>query len=200
MMRVAVSILNFEDAKSTIACLHSILGTGQLASPACIVEVFVCDNASGADESKQLQQAFVDIGNVHLHINAENLGFSAGHNQNLRMIFEQSSPDYIWLLNNDCLVREGALTALLKCAQHHPGVGVWGTTLLESDGQTIQCAGGCFYNAWLSSYRQYGQGKDLSLLEQLATADYDYIAGASLFFPCCDFNRGPEARERLATT
>jgi hypothetical protein len=69
-------------------------------------------------------------------------------------------------------------------------VGVWGATLLETDGQTTQCAGGCFYNSWTSSYRQYGRGMALAQIGQLKPVDYDYIAGASLFFPARTLQRG----------
>lgn len=192
MTLVAVSVLNYKGAAATIACVKSLLGAGEVASAACPVQVFVADNGSGGDEQHQLQQAFSGMGNVHLRLNAENLGFSAGHNRNLEIIFKHYSPDYVWILNNDCLVDEGALVALLKNARRHPKVGIWGATLLEQDGETIQCAGGCFYNAWVSSYQQYGQGKHRSELGQIEAVTYDYIAGASMFFPVATLRKGLE--------
>jgi len=87
-------------------------------------------------------------------------------------------------------VFEETLVSLIRCAEKHPDVGIWGATLLESCGETIQCAGGCFYNSWISSYRQYGKGKSLSQIGDLQAADYDYIAGASLFFPALVLREG----------
>lgn len=72
----------------------------------------------------------------------------------------------------------------------HPDVGIWGATLLEPDGQTIQCGGGCFYNSWISSYRQYGKGKTLAQIDKLEPVEFDYIAGASLFFPVATLQGG----------
>lgn len=190
MTRVAVSILNYQSAQSTIACVQSLLIAEKATNGTCQLEVFVADNASGNEEQQQLRQFLEGLPNAHFQANNENLGFSAGHNRNLRTIFARSSPDYIWLLNNDCLVADQTLRALIECAQQHPEVGIWGATLLESNGETIQCAGGCFYNSWISSYRQYGRGKALGQLDQLKPAEYDYIAGASMFFPVTTLQNG----------
>ena len=199
MTRVTVSILNFKRTKATISCVHSLLETSLAVSPACQVVIYVADNGSGDEEQRQLQQAFAEIANVHLQLNEENLGFSAGHNRNLAIIFKHYKPDYVWLLNNDCLVDENSLIALLKSAQLHPEVGIWGATLLEQDGETIQCAGGCFYNVWVSSYRQFGQGKRRSQIGQLEAVDYDYIAGASMFFPVATLRDGLKPAPSLRT-
>lgn len=190
IQRVAVSILNHQSANSTIACVQSLLTAGLAVGDRLELEIFVADNASGTAEQQELQRSLEGLSNVHFRINNENLGFSAGHNCNLRTVFAHFSPDYIWILNNDCMVEEFALVELLKCAQQNPDVGIWGATLLEADGDTIQCAGGCFYNSWLSSYRQYGRGRLLSRREQLKPVDYDYISGASLFFPSTTLQNG----------
>jgi len=60
----------------------------------------------------------------------------------------------------------------------------------QRDSLIIQCAGGCFYNSWISSYRQFGRGKSLAQLDQLEPAEYDYIVGASLFFPVATLHSG----------
>jgi len=193
MMQVVVSILSFNSMQSTIACVQSLLSGAHVASDQYSLEIIVADNDPSQDSKSKQYQTLVELPNVHLKINSENLGFAAGHNHNLRTIFKQFNPDYVWLLNNDCLVDEVALSALLKCAMKRPDVGVWGATLLESDGQTIQCAGGCFYNSWISSYRQYGRGRQLLQRDQLPAVDFDYIAGASMFFPIAALQNGLQA-------
>ena len=183
MTRVAVSILNHNGAQDTIACIQSLLLAGETVGGTCQLEIFIADNASDSEDQHQLRRFLEGVPNTHFQENAENLGFSAGHNRNLHTIFTQPNPDYIWLLNNDCVVADQTLPALIECAKKKPDVGIWGATLLEPNDMTIQCAGGCFYNPWISSYRQYGRGKKLAQLDQLKTTEYDYIAGASLFFP-----------------
>ena len=162
MSRVAVSILSHNSAQSTIACVQSLLAAEEAGGNRYQLDIFISDNASDAEDQQKLQLSLYESAKLHLQLNSENLGFSAGHNRNLKAIFTESSPDYVWLLNNDCLVADDALSALVECAQLNPGVGIWGATLLESDGKTIQCAGGCFYSTWVSSYRQYGHGKPLA--------------------------------------
>jgi len=196
--RVAVSVLNFKSAPSTIACVRSLLIAAQTASKTCRLEIFVADNASGSEEQQQLQLFLNEFENTHFQVNTENLGFSAGHNRNLQSIFNQSSPDFVWLLNNDCMVAGQSLAALVDHAKLHPEVGIWGATLIEPDGETIQCAGGCFYNSWVSSYRQYGRGKKRYQLGQLKAVKYDYIAGASMFFPVATLHSGLRPLEKLA--
>lgn len=192
MTQVAISILNFKSVEDTVACVQSILAACPEVAPACSVEIFVADNGSGGDVPRELQQALSSLNNVHLQLNEENLGFSVGHNRNLALIFERGSPDYIWLLNNDCQVEIGTISSLLNSARSHPEVGVWGATLLEPGSEIIQCAGGCFYNTWVSSYRQYGRRLHRSELNKLKVVDYDYIAGASLFFPVATLREGLE--------
>ncbi len=183
MSRVAVSILNHNNAEGTIACVKSLIAAKDVVGETCQLEIFVADNHSQSPDQDQLHEFCKESSGTYFHANDENLGFAVGHNRNLQLIFNQSKPEFVWLLNNDCLVSEGSLHALITGAQQNPDIGIWGATLLEPDGKTIQCAGGCFYNTWISSYRQYGRGKPLSRLDQLETVDFDYIAGASLFFP-----------------
>jgi GT2 family glycosyltransferase len=188
--RVAVSILSHNSAQSTIACVQSLLAAEKAAGNRYQLDIFISDNASNAEDQQQLQQFLQESAKLHLRLNSENLGFSAGHNRNLVTVFANSSPNYVWLLNNDCLVAEQTLRALIECAHQQPEVGIWGATLLESNGETIQCAGGCFYNPWISSYRKYGHNKSLAQLDQLQILEYDYIAGASLFFPVATLLNG----------
>ena len=190
MVRIAVSILNHNSAQSTVACVQSLLNAAQEQSGACLLEIFVADNASAERDRHTLQQSLTELPNVYVQMNSGNMGFAAGHNRNLANIFHRFSPDYVWILNNDCLVYAQTLSSLVESSVRHPEVGIWGATLLEADGETIQCAGGCFYNSWISSYRQYGRGKNLEFIDELEAVEYDYIAGASLFFPVATLQKG----------
>jgi len=190
MHHVAVSILNYNSSRSTIACVQSLLSAQHAAEGGYLLDVFIADNNSATEDQDRLRQALADIPNVHIQINTRNQGFAAGHNGNLRVIFLRAIPDFVWVLNNDCLVYAESLPALLKCSSQHPEVGIWGATVLESDGETLQCAGGCFYNSWISTYRQYGHGQALASIDQLESVEFDYIAGASLFFPAAVLYKG----------
>lgn len=190
MIHVAVSILNYNSSESTKACVQSLLTASRETNRSYNLDIFVADNNSAMDDQRRLQLSMAGFPGVHLQVNSSNRGFAAGHNNNLESIFLHSRPEYIWILNNDCLVFKDTLASLIECAGQKPNVGIWGSTLLEQDGETIQCAGGCFYNSWISSYRQYGQGQSLANIGRLGPVDFDYIAGASLFMPVTTLQNG----------
>jgi len=183
MPALGVSILNFRAADQTARCVRSLLDAQATVAMDSELVVHVADNGSGNGEFEDLQAALSDQPGVFLHRNDENLGFAAGHNRNIEHLLKDEALEFVWLLNNDCLVDRGAIAALLECARNQRAVGIWGATLLESDGKTIQCAGGCSYNAWLSSYRQHGRGKPASSRTGMSRRKFSYIAGASLFIP-----------------
>jgi GT2 family glycosyltransferase len=199
VIHVAVSILNYNSSESTIACVQSLLAASRETGDSYDLDIFVADNDSAIDDQRQLQLSLAELAEVHLQVNSTNRGFAAGHNNNLESIFLHSRPEYIWILNNDCLVFKDTLVSLIECAGQNPNVGIWGATLLEQDGETIQCAGGCFYNSWISSYRQYGRGTSLVQIDQLGVVDFDYIAGASLFFPVTRLQDGFHPLPELST-
>lgn len=190
MIRIGVSVLNHGDSASTVACIESLLRSDG-AGREYRLDIFVGDNGSAGDQHDVLLGALESRDEVTVTLFGENLGFSAGHNRNLASIMNNgSAPDFVWLLNDDCRVAAQTLTELVKCAQKRPEVGIWGATLLEPDGKTIQCAGGCFYRPWISSFREYGRGRPLEESDRLKPARFDYMAGASLFFPVACLQSG----------
>ena len=192
MIQVAVSILNYNSTQSTIACVQSLLEADQSAKNGHQLNIFVADNGSGGDHPEKLSLGMAGKPGIQLTLNPENLGFAAGHNRNIEAIFSRMSPDYIWLLNNDCEIDKKALAALLDSAQANPQVGIWGATLVEEDDKTIQCAGGCVYNSWLSTFRRFGRGKSVFRRDRIREKQLDYMAGASLFFPAAALESGFE--------
>jgi GT2 family glycosyltransferase len=183
MPRLGVSILNYRAADQTVRCVRSLLAAQMATKVDVELNVHVADNASGNAEFESLHAALRGQPGVFLHRHDQNLGFAAGHNRNIERLLRAETPDFVWLLNNDCLVDRGAIAALLDCVRNQESVGIWGATLLEDDGETIQCAGGCYYNAWLSSYQQHGHGEPASSRGDLSRRKFSYIAGASLFIP-----------------
>ena len=183
MATIAVSTLSFNSSAHTIACVQKLMQHGTEQGQMHKLQVFVADNGSERNDQLLLQQSLNDVPNVQHIQHTQNIGFAAGHNHNINLILQHGTPDYIWLLNNDCLVDERTLTELVNSAEEKPEVGIWGATILEPDGKTIQCAGGCFYSDWLTTFRQYGQGRPIEQLEELKEQNFDYLSGASLFFP-----------------
>lgn len=116
--RVVVSILNWNGARETIACVRSLLAC---RPETMTLRVVVVDNGSRADDREALEAGLHDAG-VQLIRLDRNTGFAGGHNVVIREALEDGS-DYIWLLNNDTLVSEGALATLVAFMQRDPGCG-----------------------------------------------------------------------------
>ncbi len=192
-----VVLLNWNGRQDTLDCLDSLFKQKPL--PEGIV---ICDNASTDDSVsiiiKQLQNKynysfikknskFIQTSSSSPHltviVNDSNKGFAAGNNPGILSAL-QKGYDYIWLLNNDTIVHENTFQALKKCAEDHPAYAVWGSTVLEpGSSQTIQCAGGCFYNPLTTVFTPAMKGQSISRIQAAPEPGLAYIYGASMFIP-----------------
>ncbi|MFP4579310.1 MAG: glycosyltransferase family 2 protein [Candidatus Sumerlaeia bacterium] len=86
-------------------------------------EIVVVDNAS-TDGSREMLER--DYSHLHLVFNEENLGGSGGFNTGLRWGLEHGGYDYFWLLDNDVVVHDGALKAMLDLAESDRKIGMVG--------------------------------------------------------------------------
>lgn len=74
-----------------------------------------------------------------------NLGFAGGNNVGLRYCLARDDFDHIWLLNNDTVVSQSALTELISTMHHKPDNGMCGSLLINyHQPGYIQAAGGTF--------------------------------------------------------
>jgi GT2 family glycosyltransferase len=91
-----------------------------------------------------------------------NLGFSGGNNVGLRYALARDDFDYVWLLNNDTVVSDSALAALVETAEERPGTGICGSTVLHYDApDTVQVRGGVAYNRWFATMKSLGEGESV---------------------------------------
>lgn len=132
VVSLSIIILNWNGGPVLLDCLASIY-----EHPASLpFEVIVVDNAS-TDGSPE--QAAARFGQVRLLRNKRNLGFAAGNNRGMAI----ARGRYFLLLNNDALVLDGALDALIAEAQAYPEAGIIGPKLINPDG-TLQRSCGIF--------------------------------------------------------
>lgn len=112
-----------------------------------------------------------------------NLGFAGGNNVGLRYAMARGDFDYVWLLNNDTVIKPDALSQLVRRMQQVPSAGVCGSTLIYyAMPDKVQAWGGATYNKWLGTTRMLGAFSPVS-----ESADCDgvesrlaYISGASM--------------------
>jgi GT2 family glycosyltransferase len=87
----------------------------------------------------------------------ENLGFSGGNNVGLRYALARDDFDYVWLLNNDTVIKPDSLSALVGKMQNNQRAGMCGSTLLYyDDPNKAQALCGATYNKWLGTLRLIG--------------------------------------------
>ena len=123
---LTVSIVNTDNRDQTLDCLRSIYqGTDSTA-----FEVYVVDNACSDGSSEAIEERFPQ---VKLIRNSHRLGFSANHNQVIRV----GRGHYLLILNDDMIVLPGAFEKMVRFMELHSEVGAVGCKLLNPDG-TLQ--------------------------------------------------------------
>lgn len=89
-----------------------------------------------------------------------NLGFAGGNNVGLRYVLAREGFEYVWLLNNDTVIKNDALRQLVKKAEYYKEngqkVGIVGSKLFYYDQPHIVQSVGGIYNKWLGTTKHLG--------------------------------------------
>ncbi len=131
---VSIVIPTYNNHALTRTCLTSLYKT--LADTP--YEIICVDNAS-TDGTPHLLEAEASKKRICLIRNNQNLGFAKACNQGAF----NSQGEFVVFLNNDTVVREGWLDAMIQCIKSSPDIGAVGSKLLYPEG-TIQHAGVTF--------------------------------------------------------
>ena len=118
MKRVLVIVVAYNGMHYLERCLSSVTaapGTNK-ADSALGVDVFVVDNDSTDGSADFVQARFPQVKLVR---SAENLGFTGGNNLGFRYALEKGY-DFVYLLNQDAWLEEGALETLVAASLAHP--------------------------------------------------------------------------------
>lgn len=128
-MDLSVIIVSYNTKKLTSDVVNSLYREDQGVS----FETIVIDNNS-QDGSVEALRAFAKkYSNFKLIENFTNTGFAFANNQGIKI----AKGKYMFLLNSDTIVKNGALKKLLDFAKSKDGVGVVAPKLLNGDG-TVQ--------------------------------------------------------------
>jgi len=175
MNNVAIITLNWKDADTTIACLQSLMRQDHP-----YFQVFILDNGSHDGSVEKIEkwgiagpgENFVSLTieeakdtiptqKIVLLKSNENLGFAGGNNLVMRMAIE-SGFQYIWLINNDTVQAENALSALIGAAESNIKAGmVTSKVLYFSKPEVIESMGSKLFIP-LGIFRHIGQGMKAS--------------------------------------
>ncbi|MDA9808746.1 glycosyltransferase family 2 protein [Flavobacteriales bacterium] len=131
-MSVLISVLNYNNYKSTKKCIYSILKSNYKN-----FEILIIDNKSLDDSFTQLKKEFKEIKCKQSTING---GYAAGHKISVNFAIKNNF-DFIWILNNDLTVSKNALKELIN-AYNRTGIGLYGSITLKSENPDIINFGG----------------------------------------------------------
>ena len=165
---VYIIVLNFNNPDITIECLESIK---RLSFDD--YRVILVDNAS-TDNSVTIFYEYMQVDHDIIFLkNKENKGYAAGNNVALKYAMKQKDMKYCWILNNDTIVNNDALTRLYEFMESNQDVGICGSKLIyDWDRNKIQGYGGYFNPVFATS--RYCT--DIRMIEHI-----DYVIGASVF-------------------
>lgn len=144
---LSITICSWNTREDLRACLRSLAELKDAVS----FEVIVVENASSDGSGEMVSTEFPQF---RLLQQAQNLGFTGGHNLALR---ERRGAAAL-LLNSDTVVHAGALSELMRYLGDHPEAGIIGPMLLNTDG-SLQFSARRFPNPVAAMFRNTPLGR-----------------------------------------
>ena len=135
---LSVIIVTYNVRDLTLACLRSLYRDGSMTR--FNIEVLVVDNASADNTVTAIETEFPHVCVIK---NAKNLGFALGNNVGLAI----AQGRYLFLLNSDTEVNDGALGALIEFMDANAEAGAGCPMLLNPDG-SLQPTGRPLPSLW----------------------------------------------------
>jgi GT2 family glycosyltransferase len=168
---VTVVVVNWNLSEETIACVRSLMASDY---PGC--SIVVVDNGSREGCVARIRAALPAI---QMLTTGENLGYAGGNNVGIRHALDAGA-DYVLLLNNDTLVDEGCITALIRAAEEDPGLGLLGPAIYYHSPEA-DCFWrlGAVHKPWLPVPLEIG--RDEKDVGQYPTPfEVDYLTGCAM--------------------
>ena len=172
MAKVDVIVVSWNDRPRIAASLDSVFALGEVRADPYFANVVLSDNGS-TDETR----AFVRErygGRVRIIENGENLGFGAGVNRALAT----TGSEYVFLLNPDAELRDGALHNAIAFLDAHPRCGLAGSRIYNTDGSVQPSCGE--FDTWTGAFLRSSAWGDLPVFARFANGaglrDFRYDA------------------------
>lgn len=170
--KVAVIVLNWNNALDTIDCLKSVYLSENVS-----FTVWVVDNGSQDHSLNQIKKAFPQARYVE---HQENLGFAEGNNRALKIAYEQGY-DFFFLLNNDATIRSNTLSILQREALLHPEAGVLGPMIYYHDEPNRIWYGGGGWSFEMATFYHLRANEIEENFSVNKVEETEYVCGCAFF-------------------
>lgn len=149
MKKLIVVIVSYNVRYYLEQCIDSV----QRAVSGIDYELFVVDNASQDDSVAYLKERFAN--QITLIESQHNLGFAHANN----IAIEQTSSEYILLLNPDTFISENCINQVITFFDTHPKAGGVGVKMFNSDGSLAPESRRGLPTPWVSLKKMLGFSK-----------------------------------------
>ena len=123
--RCPVLILNYNGWDDTIAGLQAMRGH--------VSDLWLIDNGSPVDRLGEIAARFPEVRILAMH---ENLGWAGAYNRAIALAADEGA-DAVYILNNDAVLREGALDLALETLRAAAGPAAVGSVMLFRGGARV---------------------------------------------------------------
>jgi len=163
--RTLICIVNFNGWRDTVECLNSLFAGEVIGNQD---EIIVIDNNSNNDSVYFILALFPNLNIIRIH---ENVGFGNANNLGFEYALKNDFK-YMWLLNNDAIIKKNSLLCLKQYAGKNPHVSIIGSLIFDYPQTTnLQCVGGGKLN------KITGVTSNNTIISK----EPDFITGASMF-------------------
>ena len=169
--KVAIIVLNWNNADDTIECLESLK---KIDDPNH--EIILVDNGSTDNSVAKIRERFPNITIIE---NKTNLGFAEGNNIGMKYALQHGA-HYLFLLNNDTIVDKNILKVFREYMDNHPEVGVAGAKIYYYDNRKVIWHAGAEFVPSKAFYCHLGIN-DIDRPEYNKVRECSYVTGCAFF-------------------
>ncbi|HYZ15176.1 MAG TPA: glycosyltransferase family 2 protein [Candidatus Acidoferrum sp.] len=144
MARLDVIVVCWNDKEKISTALDSVFALSEVRADASFANIVVSDNGSHDGSREFIAERYG--GRVQIVENGANLGFAAACNR----AFAATSSEYVFLLNPDAELKDGALREIVAFMDAHPRCGIAGSRIYNYDGSIQQSVGE--FDTWAGAF------------------------------------------------